>query len=296
MKTQTIFTALLLAGFMYAFGQQSPSIHWRFANPVVYEQWGDSFLQFDIEISADRPGTFHSDLQVYLDYNPGAFGENVAASGNISVERLGLLSGNVSGAEKYIQLPPGVPGVDNMVSRHACLTEALFRVPRQNFMNEAPVLPEWGGLFRYRIRILDASETAGISFVAADTRGIPLMDDGQYYLNRDFTNPLKYGQDDLFSGLYENNLLDFPLTPSGAFAGNETGISIFSDGNNIFIKAGEVSDLNLKLHDVYGKTVLSASLSGNHEYQVTASVVKGIYIAEVQDGTEITTKKVFLSR
>lgn len=288
---------MMLAGLTsFTFGQQSPGIYWRFANPSVYQEGNDSFLQFDIEISCDRNNTFHSDLQVYLDYNPEAFGENIVASGNVSVEKLGLLKGDVSGAAKYVQLPLGVPGADNKSNRHACLTEALFRIPNGNFMNEVPVLPEWGSLFRYRIRIENNTEKAGISFVSADTKGTPLMDEGQYFLNRNFMSPEKYGRGTGFEGLYENSLVEFPLIPTGEKTGDISAIRIYSEGSTVFVRTGDVSGYQMRLYDIFGKALIDTELSGSTEYEIPAWVTKGIYIAEVTDGTQVTTQKIYLSR
>ncbi|MCD4737506.1 MAG: hypothetical protein K8R53_15790, partial [Bacteroidales bacterium] len=86
---------LLLAGFLTAMAQQAPTVDWRFANPIVTTEASDMYLVFDVEISCDQSATYHSDLQIYIDYNSTAFGNNITANGNIAFERLELLQGDI---------------------------------------------------------------------------------------------------------------------------------------------------------------------------------------------------------
>ncbi|MCD4736598.1 MAG: hypothetical protein K8R53_11180, partial [Bacteroidales bacterium] len=83
---------------------QNPILQWRFANPTSFydSTLNQCVFQFDAEISCDMAGTFHSDLQMYFDYNTLAFGENIFNSGNSEYERLGMLLGEIApGFPKY---------------------------------------------------------------------------------------------------------------------------------------------------------------------------------------------------
>lgn len=179
-----------------------PTLHWRFANETVFSNGTDCVFQFDVEVATDLAGTFHSDMQLYFDYNSLAFGENIVANGKITYERLQLLQGDVSGTPMYEMFG----NIDNNPHRYALLSEATFVVANPMFMNEVPVLPAWGGYARFQIIVSDPLELAGIDFVPEDG-GVGIMNGGQYYVDATHPTATKYGIPPGYEGVYENDLL-----------------------------------------------------------------------------------------
>jgi len=177
---------------------QSPRLTFRFANEIVIP--GDPFIaQFDVEMTCNQSGTYHSDLQVYFDYSAAAFGNNIFSNGKISWTRLELLEGAVSGVPKY----DIVNEIDNTSTRYALLTEANFLLASSSYMNEIPSGGVWKGLIRFQIIIDDTSQVADLNFTK------PLMNGFQYYVDATYSTPTKYYS----PNLYSNNLLSWDMTP-----------------------------------------------------------------------------------
>ncbi|MCD4737629.1 MAG: hypothetical protein K8R53_16435 [Bacteroidales bacterium] len=186
---------------------QNPVLHWRFANPSVYDNGTDCIFEFDVELSCDLGGTYHSDLQVYFDYNTLAFGENIFANGNITYERLALLLGEIApGFPMYNIYGPQ----DNKPYRYVILSEAATVIANPMFMNEVPLLPVYQGYAKFKIIVQDQNQLAGVAFVPEDG-GVGLMNGGQYYVSAIQPLQTKYGDPPDYAGVYENNLLTFPL-------------------------------------------------------------------------------------
>ena len=291
MKRTLTTLVLLLAGIMPCFAQMTPHLYWRFANASVVEMENDLFLEFDVQISCDQTATYHSDLQVYLDYNTDAFGENVVAEGNIFVEKLELLDGMVGDTYLYVSYPPSTPGADNQNFRHAYLTESQLQVPNSLFMHEVPMIPEWAGLAKYRIRIQDPSGTAGIRFVEESTIGVPLMNTGQYYLNATNTMPVKYGQ----PGQYVNDLIDFPLMltdlPENA---DPTLLRVYAFKDVVYVQTGSEEPVTVTVYDLPGKVLVRKELAGGNQYEIPLNAGTGVYVVETAYNDKVTTKKVFI--
>ncbi|MBN1339299.1 MAG: hypothetical protein JXA03_08250 [Bacteroidales bacterium] len=204
-KAKLLIAALML--FAVGAMAQNPILHWRFANPIVYDNAGVCTLEFDVELSCDMANTYHSDLQVYFDYNTLAFGENVVTNGVLSYTRLPLLQGDLAGTPLY-----AIYGnVDNKPYRYAILSEATFTVPNPMFMNAVPMLPAFGGYMKVSMIIADENQVAGIEFVAEDG-GVGLMNGGQYYLDATHPAATKYGDPPDYAGVYENDLLTLSLS------------------------------------------------------------------------------------
>jgi len=253
------------------------------------------YLVFDVEISCDQSATYHSDLQIYLDYNTNAFGNNIATNGNIAFERLDLLQGDIGGTNMYTMLPPGNIGADNMEFRHALLTEAQFQLATPMFMKEVPVYPDWASLVRYRLLIEDPSELAGIQFVAEDEQGVPLMNFGQYFLDGSHAMPAKYGVAPGHVSYIVNDLLDFPLmlteTPEIA---EISSIEIYSYNESVFIETGTTEAFVVTVYDLPGKVIFSEQLVGSTKYKINPEVETGVYIVETTYQNRLTSKKVHL--
>lgn len=201
MKKIFIFLATII-WIALSVNAQEPTVHWRFANESVYLNGTDCILEFDVQVSCDMAGTYHSDMQLYFDYNTLAFGANIVANGKITYQRLELLQGDFAGTPLYAMYG----NIDNSPSRYALLSEATFVVANSTFMNEVPMLPVWGGYARFQIIVADQGQLAGIDFVPQDG-GVGIMDGGQYYVDATHPTATKYGVPPGYQGVYENDLL-----------------------------------------------------------------------------------------
>lgn len=206
MRNFKVILSITAALFFSATMAQNPIVYWRFSNPVVYDDAGTCTLIFDIELSCDMAGTYHSDLQLYFDYNTNAFGENVVSNNVLTYERLLLLQGDLAGTPLY-----AIYGnVDNKPYRYAILSEATFTVANPMFMNAVPQYPIFGGFIKIRMIIADQNELAGIHFVPEDG-GVGLMNGGQYYVDATHPTATKYGNPPDYECIYVNDLLTQPL-------------------------------------------------------------------------------------
>ena len=240
MKRNSLLLSLaFILGFQLVVLSQDPVLYWRFSNPIVIPG-SPNVIQFDVDISCDQSGTYHSDLQCYFDYNTTAFGTNIAANNKITYERLEMTSGQIAGIDLY-----NIYGdVDNTPYTYAILTEAQFPIPNPTYMHEVPQYPTWAGYFRFTIEIADVNQLAGIQF-AED-----LMDGWQYYLDATHSTPTKYAD----PCIYDNDLLTQPLTPPGLTNLYITEITDPSTpGNSKYVEIynGEVFPVNLDYFNVY---------------------------------------------
>ncbi len=187
MKNITLLFALLFFAGAATFSQEQ--ISFKFSNAKIIGGTHD-VLQFDIEIKADAPGTFHRDLQVYLDYNTLAFGEGAVAAGKVSISALELMDSH------YLT----VSLVDNTPSKFAFISEAVEELNQPGtatHFSEVPV--EYTGFIRVQMEIDDNNILAGIAFDEE------LMNGGQYMQSTTSTDPIAYNDPCVF----ENDLMDF---------------------------------------------------------------------------------------
>jgi hypothetical protein len=185
--TFTLLSVLLLTGYLFPQTQLS----FRFSNPHVIFGTPDMF-QFDVDVKADGPGTFHRDLQVYFDYNTVAFGPGVVENGKLIVSTLSLMS-------DHYQI---VNITDNTTSKIAIITEAIEEMSQSgssDYFNE--IGTSWTGLLRFQIEIAGADEFTGISFDEA------LMNGGQYMQSLTSFDPIVY----LNPNIYENTIANLSL-------------------------------------------------------------------------------------
>ncbi len=189
MKKFTLILVIFVLLGTSAFSQEQLSF--KFDNVTIVSGAPD-VLQFDIAIKADNAGTFHRDLQVYIDYNPVAFGENVVANGKITVTALDLMSSHYT----------TVALVDNTSSKFAFISEAdeeLNQPGSSTYFTEMP--DTYLGFIRVQMEITDNNNLAGIAFDEE------LMNGGQYKQSLTSTDPIAY----VDPSLYENNLTDLAL-------------------------------------------------------------------------------------
>lgn len=188
MKTSILFSFFFVLGVTVLAQSQ---LTWRFADVQVIDAGNQ--LQFDVEVKASAPGSFHRDLQVYFTYNMLGFGPDINASGAITVTPLSLMNDHYS----------IVNTADNTGSTFAIITEAdneMSQSGSATYFNEVPT--DFTKLLRCTIDITDNTEPAGIAFEES------LMNGGQYYQSTSGTDPEKYTD----PNLYDNNLELFLLS------------------------------------------------------------------------------------
>jgi len=169
-------------------------------------QGPDCVLQFEVWLSADVAGTYHSSTMVYFDYNPAVFGTQVYANGKISYDMdwlpgdVELLAGNAFGTDKYVW----VNTADNAPTRVAFTFENSFAIANAMFMNEVTIAAK---PFLQVTMVMTNPGLAGIDFTA--NTGAPtfvgLMDGNQFYLSG--ATEVPYGIAPSYAGFYDNDLL-----------------------------------------------------------------------------------------
>lgn len=182
---KVIFTLAIFAFFGFSVSSQE-QLSFQFSNLTVLPGSPD-VVQFNIDIKADNPGTFHRDLQIYLDYSNLAFGENIVSNSKISINPLNLMSAHYT----------TVNLVDNSTSKIAFISEAIEELNQAGsslHFTEVPL--NYTGFLQVQIEIADLAQVAGISFDE------DLMNGGQYMQSTSSTNPLGYAN----PNQYENNL------------------------------------------------------------------------------------------
>lgn len=184
--------------------QSYPIVTWRFNNPEI--QAGDTF-KFDVELKCSIPGTFHSSTQIYFNYDTAAFGPTIVENNHIVYEKLELLNETFFGNPKY----QVINHADNTPSRYAIVFEGNFIAPGSLFMTEVDTI--FKGFIRFKIHIANPSEVAGIEFVS-NIGNVGLMDFGQFHVDNSHPAETPYGVPPDHVCIYENNLLNFILTPS----------------------------------------------------------------------------------
>ena len=172
---------------------------WRFANPTIIEG-SPNLFQFDVEIKCDEPGTYHTQTQIYFNYDILAFGSNIdGISQNPDVEeRISCSFLELMDPTKYLI----TNDANNSPGRYAIITQPIDENYPIALSNLTEVETSYKGFLRFQIEIQDESQLAGISFSEW------LMDGGQYYLDIDSnTYPEKY----IDPCLYPNDMIDVPL-------------------------------------------------------------------------------------
>ena len=187
-----LIVTLLLAGILI---QAQVDVSFRFANAQVNSDDAGLF-QFDIEMKASQLDTYQRDLQIFMDYNPKAFGSEIVKNELINVEKLELMQGDISGEDKYSFIR--ITDVNN-ADRIAILTEFTAEKSSSGPGFYNMVTTDFIGLARITIKIKNSDEKAGIKMVHK------LMDGGLYYAKTD-SKPYKY--DKL---IIDNDLIDTSL-------------------------------------------------------------------------------------
>jgi hypothetical protein len=164
---KSIFLIILLA-MLWVGSAQAQAVSFEVRNERVV----GSNYEFDVYMAADQLGTFHSRGQVYVNYNPAAFGSQLVSSGNVTVTQLSLLKENIGGTGKYatINATDNAPGV-------------VAFTWQNNFVNQAPsatfhteVLMVMTPLYHVSMKLIDPAAATKVSLNSK------LMKGQQFYL------------------------------------------------------------------------------------------------------------------
>ncbi len=195
MKKLRLILLSITVAFMASVYAQGPSpyLTFAFSDPMIISGTPDT-LQFDVSIKCDVSGTYQSDLQVGIYYNPAAFGSDVVTNNKVFLQKIGLSAG---------QLAPGFPFY-NIIGPGNTASNLFTFATEQNLGYTTAALNEVTTSFqpymRVKMVIADNTELAGLYFAPS------WMDDGQLYILNSGEFPSVYG-----ISAYDNDLLNFPL-------------------------------------------------------------------------------------
>jgi hypothetical protein len=210
MKKSLLLISILL--YFTGIRGQYPDLYWRFANPVLITEVGACYLQFDTEMSCTDAGTYHCQDDLCLVYSVAVFGE----SPSVTVSRLELTQGQFAGTNKYLLSDPSgsIPG------ELCVLIDCSFVIPGSMFLNEVPQYPQFGGMIRFRMQVMNPTGPAGIDFLSSE------MDGMCYYVDATHPSPTKYGAPPDYQYTYLNDLLNQSTACQGAFV----DLKVFLEG------------------------------------------------------------------
>ncbi|MBN1338035.1 MAG: T9SS type A sorting domain-containing protein [Bacteroidales bacterium] len=275
MKTKAL-TSLLLLAAVSLFAQPRLSFNLQ----KVDDQTNDNgTLVYEISLKADEAGSYHCDLQMYLDYNTEAFGENIVRNSKVKVTPGELLSGSFAGAPMYRI----VNVVDNTSSRIAIITEALF--PEGNvtdILNE--VTENYKSLLRVEVATGFTGAYMPFSFCEK------LMNEGQYF--REGTEPEKY----TFPCKYEYNVEVREISQLPDELANKTtaslnGITAWPNpvSNLLNVAIPQPGNYSVMLVDLLGQEQFSTKLTPEQKLFLTIDMTgrkAGIYMLHIKHRTE----------
>jgi hypothetical protein len=274
---KVIFTLAIFAFLGFSVSSQD-QLSFQFSNLTVLPGNPD-VVQFNIDIKADNPGSFHRDLQIYLDYNSLAFGENIVSNAKINISPLDLMSAHYA----------TVNLVDNSASKIAFISEAneeLNQAGSSLYFTEVPV--SYTGFIQVQIEIADASQVAGISF---DEN---LMNGGQYMQSTSSTNPLGYANPNLYGNDLENiSFIAHELNMEEGWSGISSYMLPYdADVENMFSQIGdELVVLKDLLHVYYPQynvnTINNWNENSGYMVKVTQNTSLRIFGSGV-DGAELS--------
>ena len=257
MKKLALFFALFT--FVSIVATAQPQLTWRFANVEVINAGAQ--LQFDVEVMADAPGSFHRDLQVYFDYNTAGFGSDIVANGKVTVTPLALMNTH------YVV----VNTADNTSSKFAVITEASNEMTDMGgaaAFNEVPTT--FTGLLQFTIDIASNTEMAGIAFDQA------LMDGGQYYQSTSAIAPVKYAS----PSVYNNDILTDKLsTLYGTITYADAGSTPLNNCTVTINSGGPVGTANTDVNGFYNYM----GLNDGAYTLTTTSTLPYTYVTDVGD-------------
>ncbi len=196
---KNVFTLILaLFSFSQAF-TQTYGLEWAFSNPQVVGPMNARKFQFDVLMKATTNGSFHQAGDVYINYNPAAFGTQVVTNAKVTVLKLNLLNEEAfPGFPKYLlRQNDNYDPVDDLYSIALNWEAQINNAP---FMTAVPdVLTPF---VRVSIEILDSTKLAGVKLYPKLMEAV----NGQvfYLTNTQYTVPYTYS----------NNLFIYSLNGS----------------------------------------------------------------------------------
>ena len=213
----------------------APSLEFRFVNPRISTTEPASF-QFDVQVRASQPGSYHRDMQIYFNYNEEAFGPGIEAGQRVEIEKTGIMAGETpTGAPRY----EWVNATDNTPSRYYITSQPTHTTTASDDLhNEIPTT--WTGYMQVSIQIMEFELPAGIGFMGM-LGDVTMMEGGQYYLGEE-GQPLAYASPIIFV----NDLMEFNLTASVMMlsldvfpenAGSVSGEGQYAPGQEVTLEA-----------------------------------------------------------
>ncbi|MBN1338651.1 MAG: T9SS type A sorting domain-containing protein [Bacteroidales bacterium] len=171
----------------------NPTLYWRFAN---YSVQNDT-LYFDVQVKSSQQGTFHQEVHLVFDFNPGVFGHPVINNNRFYHERLELLYGEIAGTPLYNVYSSG----NQPAATINMMSVSTFTYGNPIYMNEVDTI--WKGYASLKAKILDPSNPNwGIFFNEGEMNGV------QTYVDVNQYNGV-YGYPPGFECIYINNLGGF---------------------------------------------------------------------------------------
>ncbi len=215
----------------------------RFAD-VKLVRGNSLWLQFDVEVEDTYVGYYFRDLQLFINYNTGAFGDSLVANNKLILERLDLLNDTTLGTFKYNTI--GIR--DNTASRFAFGIAALHADSNNaalasGYFTEMPT--SFAKMVRILIPIEDSTALAGISFESS------LMNGGQYFQH--FTDSISRPETFGSYSFYDNELLTQSLQP----------VTIWNGGTSTAWE--DASNWTGPLPDAYRSVIIPSGLSNYPE-------------------------------
>lgn len=280
MKALTILLlTLFIAGSVFG-----ANLTFTFANDTVTTDviTLDTYFEFDVMVHSDVADTRLGDNIVYVNYNTAGFGESVVANGNITVEKRGLLTGEVLGSDLY-----GIVNIaDNSTSKFAVTVGYNFE-SSPDWANVVPTTPDT--LLHVKIKIADSNESSGLSFDEAIMAGKQYQSDNSTKYSPIVASDVMDVSLQTVSSLEEINSADLPTV----FRLHQNYPNPFNPSTTISFDVPKYSgELSLVVYDILGRkvnTLFSGPINAgrfqftwNGKSAAGINVPSGIYFAVMQ--------------
>lgn len=285
--TKMILSALIC--FM-GFISYSQDIHFTFANTQNTNDGVDDFYEVDVMIQTiNSTGTFKlGSGQLYFTYSTAAFGNNVSASGGISVTHPdGYICGQAIDLLAAIKIYSNPTVNDNTASRVSWAFSQIYSLSTFAADNVTATPTK---LCHLKFKYVDVNENP-----------LVLFEEGGTYLDQFYTacGPAAGGAADTADCGAEpgTQLLNDTFDSGGATLSNEAfelfkGLRVYPNpaSETIYITSG-IPIEKIELYDIVGKQVLesknTSEINVNHlEY--------GLYLLKLYSEKAITTKKIII--
>ncbi len=275
MKTKTTKTTALLIVLLSlnSFGQ---NITFSFLNAQITSEGDDNYYEADVLLESNTPFKLGIGL-LYFNYNTEAFGENVNASGALSISA----PENYVLAEEITAFATPIYGgflpVDNTASRFAFSWNQLFsssQIADNNIINTPK------GLFHIKIKYSDTTKPANVVFEAAD------LFDGQTYTacggpfaTDCYDSPGTQLVNDSYDSTGSTSLSTIQNSPFAEVA------LLRNPVNTHFEILGLETESTLKIYSLVGQLVKEVTNYKAGEVAVT-DLKSNIYLIEITQGTQ----------